>query len=212
VCAVVGSNQAVAKSGGRRAKPAEEVAALGARVLRLRSRLAERRGVEKVTQDEIAARGGFTRNDLSFFEGGKKLSSYDAYKKLTSGYGITMDALDAYLAGKIDVDTALDSTEHPRGLSALESVLAANWEWPQPFDVSAADKAEAEARAEARGPGAERSASTWRQRLVELYAHFARDPTGDRIRSALSDAKARGALTPQPMTADLSGRLRHKLK
>ncbi len=58
--------------------------------------------------------------------------------------------------------------EPPRGHAALEVVLQ-RIAWPEPFDVTAADKATAQARSEAFGDGSERPESTWHQRLLQLY-------------------------------------------
>lgn len=60
------------------------------------------------------------------------------------------------------------SSAPPVGRGALEHVLC-DIEWPDPFDVVAADRATAVARAEADGDGALRPASIWRSRLLQLY-------------------------------------------
>lgn len=102
----MGSNQHVAKTGGRKAVPPEERLALGERVKALRAELAAILGRD-VPQPEIANRGGFLRTDMVAFEQGRKLSSHTNLVKLAVGFNIEGPTLSAYLEGKITAREAL---------------------------------------------------------------------------------------------------------
>lgn len=78
---------------------------IGKRVAALRKRL-------KLSQELVGERGGLARDVVNKIEnGGNKLTSHDARKKLALGLGITPASLDSYLDGAAPLESVAASAE-----------------------------------------------------------------------------------------------------
>lgn len=148
------------------------------------------------TQEAFAtATGVLKREQVSMACNGGSLARTDKWiSGVAKAAGVDLETASAYLRGTIDLNELLrrrkrgkglgDSeglkpppaealpaeriVEPPRGHFALENVLR-EMRWPDDVDVTAADLAIADARAEAYSDGGERPESLWLSRLLQLY-------------------------------------------
>lgn len=96
-----GSNQHVARTGGKKAKSREWKRERGQRVRALREKLGWK-------QDTIADRGKFPRDRMSKFESGDNAASTaDALLLLANGFGMPRESMVAYLDKELEIDDAI---------------------------------------------------------------------------------------------------------